>query len=281
MHADTSRNFVVRHWNGHYSLLVTLVVILLLLRLVLGYLQSIVPSVAVVPWIALSIAIMVWQIVGAFRSADHALRSHGTTVLHWCLYAMILLTIVLTVLQASDVLSGRKSVVASAQSVEPLQTTMLPLSDNASTVIVEGEFTWPLRRAFLDTIEATPSVKIVILNSDGGLVYVGRSIALTISNYGLSTHVNERCHSACTIAFIAGKERSIAADARLGFHRYLLQNEHQTHGLSVVEQLETDREHFAKNGVADSFLKRLFDAEHSDIWIPDHQTLIDSGVLTQ
>lgn len=279
MQSESASNFFTRHWLGQNDLVVTLLGSLLVLRLALGVVQSVVPPTAAVPWIIVSACIMIWQVVGAFRTGDNALKTQGDTVIQWCLYGMMLFTVVLTVLQAVDVLTGRKGVVETATSVVSGAPQMLPVS-NATTVMVEGEFNWDLRRAFLNTIEAYPSVNAVVLNSDGGLVFVGRALALTIAELGFSTRVEDRCHSACTIAFVAGKTRSIASGAKLGFHRYLLENENQTHGLSVAEELEVDRAHFAKNGVSESFLDQLFNADHSNIWVPDVQTLIDSGVLT-
>ncbi len=281
MQAEITNNFIVRHWFGQNDLLVTLIGTLLLLRLALGLVQSVVPASAAVPWIIVSGCIMIWQVVGAFRAADHALKTQGATVLHWSLYGMILFIMVLTILQAADSLTGRKGVVETATSVEPVALLTLPLSADTTSVAVEGEFSWDLYRTFLNTIKVSPSVNTVVLNSDGGLVFVGRAIALKITEHGLSTRVEDRCHSACTIAFVAGKSRSIAANAKLGFHRYFLQNEQQTHGVSLTEELEVDRVHFAANGVSKAFLDQLFVAGHTRLWIPDYQTLLDSGVLTQ
>lgn len=200
MQAGRIKGFIFQHWHGRNSLLVTLLGSLLALRVLLGQVQEIVPPVGVRFWVAVSLGIMVWQVVGAFRAGDHALKTQGPTMLLWGVYATILLTIVLSVLQAADAITGRKGVLETVASVVIDPPVMLPLSNGNTTVTIEGEFNWSLRRAFLNTIEANPAVNSVILNSNGGLVYVGRALALTITEKQLSTRVENRCHSACTIA---------------------------------------------------------------------------------
>jgi hypothetical protein len=46
----------------------------------------------------------------------------------------------------------------------------------------------------------------------------GFAIAGAIETRNLSTRAVGDCESACTLAFLAGRERTLARDARLGFH---------------------------------------------------------------
>jgi len=194
---------------------------------------------------------------------------------------MLLVITVLTVLQVADMLTGRRTVTEQSTVAVVVEKTLLPVNTEGTTVILEGEFNWDLRRAFLNTLEANPSITTVTLNSNGGLVFVGRALALAIAEHQLNTHVEHHCYSACTIAFISGAARSLADNAELGFHQYLLENDNQTHGISVQEELDVDRAHFARHGVSQSFISRLYSAEHNQLWVPEHQLLIEAGVVTR
>lgn len=271
--------YFLSHWAGQNSILLTLAGSLLLVRLVLGQLQLLVPTFAVLPWILFTLLVLVWQITGAFRCGDNYLKAHGGTVLYWVVQFTILATVTLAVLQVADVLSGRsqhKIRITSAVTEVPV----LPLSRDGSAVTISGGLTWELRRAFHNTLEANTKIDTVILESEGGLVFVGRALALTIAEHGYSTHVESYCHSACTVAFMAGHKRTIKADGKLGFHRYKLENNHLSPGVSVANELEVDRARFAKSGVSKEFLDLLFETGHSDIWIPDHAVLFEAGVIT-
>ena len=270
-----------RHWCGEYSLLVTLLVTLLSVRVLAGWGQAFVTGLGVYPWISISVAILVWQIVGSWRACDRHLKAQGGLVMYWSVLAMLLVIVVLTVLQIADLLTGRRTVTEQSSLPVVAETPLLPVHKEGTTVLLKGDFSWELRRAFLNTLEATPTITTVTLDSHGGLVFVGRALALSIAEHQLNTHVEHRCYSACTIAFIAGVARSLADKAELGFHQYLLENQNQTHGISVQEQLDVDRKHFASRGVSQDFIKQLFVAEHTGLWVPDHQRLLEAGVLTK
>lgn len=61
---------------------------------------------------------------------------------------------------------------------------------------------------------------VVTLNSDGGLIYPAIEIGKIIKVMGYSTIVEYKnvCLSACALIWIAGSERSLDTEGRLGFH---------------------------------------------------------------
>src|SRR5207237_4058738 len=64
-----------------------------------------------------------------------------------------------------------------------------------------------------------PSIHRLELDSPGGDIHEGMALGALVKKYALSTFVRHQCASACTLAFAAGPERFLAADAKLGFHR--------------------------------------------------------------
>jgi hypothetical protein len=57
------------------------------------------------------------------------------------------------------------------------------------------------------------------LQSPGGRIAESVSLARLIRRHSLDTYVESECDSACTVAFLSGRERIATLDARLGFHR--------------------------------------------------------------
>lgn len=87
-----------------------------------------------------------------------------------------------------------------------------------------------------------------------------------------------RCLSACTLVFLAGNRRKLREGAQLGFHQYAQASDVPL--LDTAEEQEKDRQFLKARGVSDSFLRKLFQAEHDEIWFPERQELVAAGVIT-
>ena len=133
--------------------------------------------------------------------------------------------------------------------------------------------------ALENTLKRHPDLHSIRLTSDGGRIAAARGMARLISEANLSTQGIATCASACTLVFMAGDTRSLAPDARLGFHGYELVSNVIT--LNTEEEQERDKETFRNRGVSDDFLEKAFAIPHSEMWFPSHQILRAAGVLTQ
>jgi len=78
-YASNAALFITDHWRGQNSLLITLLVTVLALRITVGSVQQLVPEAATLPWVVASALLLVWQSVGALRAGDHCLRVRGST----------------------------------------------------------------------------------------------------------------------------------------------------------------------------------------------------------
>ncbi|MGH6933697.1 MAG: hypothetical protein ACREEE_14835, partial [Dongiaceae bacterium] len=107
-----------------------------------------------------------------------------------------------------------------------------------------------------------PEAMTVHLSSPGGLVVEGRQLRDLIFSRGLDTYVRTFCVSACTLAFIGGRQRVVYRNAIIGFHQY---------GGFPGESLrdnwqDVDRRYFRGRGVADDFVDQMFRAQHEALW---------------
>jgi len=270
------------HWRGQYALIPTLLVTVLALRYILGLLQGSVPVDSMYVWMAFSLAVFVWQIVGASRAADRFLKFSGNITGLYIAYVTILALVAMTVSQMQGAFSPQQITASVSESSSFESTVMVQrgsLRRVRDTIVVEGNFDWDLYRKFKSSIHKNPDIKQIRLQSTGGYVFVARAMSEIILNRSLDTHVSRYCYSACTVAFLAGERRTMSEGAQLGFHRYKLEAPEIPGLVDVGEELERDKQFFALRGVSEGFVDQVFLADHADLWKPDQILLSKSGVL--
>jgi len=241
----------------------------------LGFIQPLIPVSFVNVWAVLSIGVFLWQVVGTLRSADRSLKDSGNMLGVYLSYFLIFITTALTLVQVADAL-------ASKHQPEPYEIKIrtLPVLSNEGLMQVDGLLDWELFAAFKNTLENNPDIQGVQLNSSGGFVFVARAMALRIQEKKLNTHVETQCYSACTVTFLAGERRTMAADAEIGFHRYDVPMGNEQGVIKLSDELEVDRQYFLERGMSKDFAAQVFNAEHTDIWVPSVEELVEGGVLT-
>lgn len=275
--ASQSVAFVVDHWRGKNSLLITPLLTVLALRIALGFVHNFLPAIAILPWVATSALLLIWQSVGALRAGDHCLRVRGSAMWYWCAIAAVFVAGILAVVQIVDALSAHSVPEAKPQP----EKIVLPVINNGTTVVLQGDLDWELRSAFLHSLSQHATITTVQLESYGGLVFVARALALKIAELELNTSTDTHCYCACTIVFLAGDQRSMGPEGALGFHQYAMNDIDRVNTISVSEELEKDRLKFAEQGVSAEFLEKIFKASHEDMYIPERALLLESGVLTE
>jgi len=76
-----------------------------------------------------------------------------------------------------------------------------------------------LSDALGDLLEANPEVQRLELESRRGSVSEGLELAELVQKYSLATAVTTYRDSACTLLFVAGRERILESEGELGCHR--------------------------------------------------------------
>ncbi|OAS25575.1 hypothetical protein [Methylobacterium platani] len=127
-------------------------------------------------------------------------------------------------------------------------------------------------------LDANPGVTRLHLTSDGGLVDEGAAIGALVAERGLSTYVPDYCVSACTLAFVRGRERIILADSRLGFHAPY---EPGAFGAMIQVDASEERGRYLAAGLEPAFVDQALATPSRDIWMPDAGRLRAAGVVTR
>ncbi len=140
-----------------------------------------------------------------------------------------------------------------------------------------GEIQFGSAQDLRQILAANPQARILHLNSPGGSIAEAREMVLLVQDRGLTTTVDKACMSACTLVFLAGKQRYLATGAKLGFHRAA--------GLDMsseeVDAIENvDRDFMLSIGISPAFVDKALSTPSSTIWIPTAVELRTAGVIS-
>ncbi len=143
---------------------------------------------------------------------------------------------------------------------------------------LSGIFQYGVSDALASALAHDPSIRRLELDSPGGDCGQGLALAALVEKRSLSTFVGHQCSSACTLVFVAGKERVLRAGAKLGFHRARSpvwddaltdDDKYNSHLITYLES----------KGVAASFARKAFQVPNNDIWYPSVEELLAAGVI--
>ena len=140
-----------------------------------------------------------------------------------------------------------------------------------------GDLTAGVAARVADLLATHPRVERIHLTSDGGLVQEGAAIGALVAARGLSTYVPDVCVSACTLIFVRGRARFLAAGGRLGFHApYIV----EAHGRRRPVDPAPERAAYRAAGLPRAFVARALAVPPAGIWIPDAAQLRAAGIVT-
>ncbi|MGI9422771.1 MAG: hypothetical protein ACR2PA_06230 [Hyphomicrobiaceae bacterium] len=273
----------VDHWQGRHPWPLTLVVSVIGMTYLFDWLLMQLPempsSLGIALWVVGGCALLTWQVVGTAKAARANLTPPSDSFAAWGGYATILVAVILVGLKMLDGVSRHiPPSVAEVDLDSGRQQTMVRIVEG--DLVIEGGLDYATNTALADALKRNPNTRRVVFDSTGGHVFAARAIANQILSLRLDTHVEDRCFSACTIAFMAGNNRTLGAGGQLGFHRYSFANRFRVQTVDPVAEQEKDRSYFLTRGVRPDFLDRVFNAENSDLWRPDHATLRAASVTT-
>jgi hypothetical protein len=162
-------------------------------------------------------------------------------------------------------LAARPAAAGDSMALEFGVPFQLRLTPDRAVLEVFGSFTPQMPQDLEAVLSQNPALKIVRLESPGGRLGPALRVAALFQKHGISTYVAHYCASACTLAFLAGRQRWAAPDATVGFHRARMEN-------GSPEQFDAAnrilRESYAKFGVPDAFIAHVMQTPPEELWAP-------------
>ena len=287
------RGYFSRHWHGELSLAKSYWVNFWLLSIVLTFI--------VVFWITLSInenpvfysrtmliimaviylIIYPWQIIGLWRSATNTTANTGKTFWPRIVKFLVIIGVLGSFIAEMQDKEWYKQLYYDAFVLSKAKN--YDVSVKKSIITVNGDFDYGISDKVEKILKNDQSIKFIILNSDGGLLYEANKLSKLILLNSLNTHTNDGCRSACTIAYIAGNTRYIYKDADLGFHQYsIARPSARVDKLTLLDLLrdqEEDAKFFQKRGASKTFTDQMYKYEADDMWYPSINDLKHYGVV--
>lgn len=282
-------DLLLRHWRGELSLPVSFWVMVLASTLVVAVIGTIVDALSLadapesvafvtLAFLAFASAIIVWQLVGVWRSAQNYRARGGQTL--WAQLAM-----------GVTAIAAARFVVDVFLVQAPIALEMLRIIDgdkeysNHSVLVlkggeelsIEGPIGFGLTAKVDDALASFDNVRVVRLNSEGGRLAEAYRLGERIRDRGLSTYVSGECSSACVIAFASGAERLLGSRARVGLHevgyRGLASGWAEPERRRYIEFLKGQ-------GVSAGFVSAAMRRGGEGMWYPSHDQLIDAGIAS-
>jgi len=274
------RDYFKDHWMGRLGFGVTLYVNLLGISFVVStfpiknwpYWQGNLGVVGIA-------ALLVWQVVGGMRRATRERAEQGAGNNAWMLYLGVIAAVVLIGFQLIDVIATRYFIEPRAKTIFGNDDFSAKLKGN--TIRLGGEVNYLMYQALLIMLNQHPKVTRISIESNGGIVFAGRSIAKLLEVRTLTTQVETYCYSACTLVFAAGKKRVLLPGAKLGFHGYSFDMPFRFQTVDPVEEQKKDMRYLGGRGIERGFLEHAFSVDAKNLWVPTRAELFDAGFTTE
>jgi len=284
-------SYAARHWRGDLSLpvsywvnnvLITTALVFVLYLIGAAFETSDNPRPVawiIVAWYVLALIVTPWQLVGAWRSADKHTEHGGQK--KWATLAKVVIFLgaiqfpVLVVNKIGPQMGAYWKMAAGTDEYADFSVRILR---DASELELSGGIGLGVTRDIRNALDNHPTVRLIHLNSVGGRVGEARRLRDLIQERGLSTYVATHCLSACVIAFVAGNERLVAKDAKLGFHQYSFPGADSS---DFAAEYAKDKAYFLQRGITKSFIDTAYATPSNDLWRPTHAELFAAKVITR
>lgn len=286
-----SHSYIGRHWRGELSLPVSYFVNGVLVTIavtVIVYSISAVLSEGYAPWPGfLAIAgvwgslllIYLWQMVGIWRSADNHPNRGGRAF--WAGVAKFM--VIIGVLQTANTFTqnGWPQIRESfriATGDPDIGTFTLRLMNGGTEIEFAGGMPFGAAEELAKLLDAAPQVHTIHLDSHGGRIGAAIKLRDLIRERGLNTYVSGQCLSACTVAYLGGRERYIHPEGRLGFHAGSFP------GVSATDmRFENQRNanEAVALGVERRFAEKAYLSPSDSMWFPTTRELIEARFVTR
>ncbi|WP_144731165.1 MULTISPECIES: hypothetical protein [Comamonadaceae] len=146
---------------------------------------------------------------------------------------------------------------------KPWTVTAMP---ELNRIVVSGSIGEGSAKALERAILDNPHLKLLQLDSSGGLVHEEELMIEIVRKQGLDTLVQGRCVSACTGIFLAGERRFITPDARFGFHRAGYCGLPRGAPWGISDYMTSI--YYRERGVEEGFMQEAMKTEYHDLWRP-------------
>lgn len=284
-------NIIARHWRGDLSLGVSYWIAGTLLSLVMIGFSLLVGEVVAQSdlgrqlrglFIILLYVVVtpttIWQLVGIFRSAQKHESRGGQPI--WAILAFIMVFIGGIRFSYDMIETGFPFIIEGGRMIagdSNVPDTQFRLMNNATELELASGIEYGAAEQLEKLLTQAPDVTLLHLNNNGGRIAEAIKIVKLVKRFQLNTYTRTECNSACTLVFLAGKERLLANEGKLGFHSASVGS---VSGSDVQELNEDLRAELMSAGISTWFVEKVTKVSADDLWYPKHHELKRAKVIT-
>ncbi|MBE9568120.1 MAG: hypothetical protein IMF14_05450 [Proteobacteria bacterium] len=283
--------YLKKHWRGELSLAKSFWLNMFVLNIVFTmpmvllmnppeYLRSDNIMLFALVYLVLHLFIIYpWQVVGTWRSANNHIVMHQRKF--WARFTQVLLVLGILSTIAQTIVNAQvySEMFKFATRQSDFSEYTVKMTADGQRVYFRGYIGPGSPQAITKLLKANPAAEGIILDSLGGLVKEAMTINRIIKNSGLNTYTLESCVSACTIAFIAGKQRYVGESANLGFHGFSSVFEGPVVDYNNERDQREAADLYREAGVSEDFIVHMFTAQKDDMWYPAFAELMEHSVV--
>lgn len=186
------------------------------------------------------------------------------------------MTVLVFVVASVPLLVQLESSLLVAFGLRPMGSFEVTRLEDGTGVALNGSLGAGVTSEVASVLDSMPGARTIHLNSSGGWIKEGRYMRDLIREKRLATRTSTQCASACVVAFIAGRRRSVDVEAKLGFHAFSGRGVDPLH-VKVVEDAWSAE--LRAMGVSEAFIQRARSTPATDMWYPTHRELIENHLI--
>ena len=154
----------------------------------------------------------------------------------------------------------------------------------------------------LEILKENKKIKLIKLESEGGVRLEAKYMADIILDANLDTHVDKQCSSACIRLLLAGTKRTANLGVKIGFHRgtWSAENMEKYYDSKkekycwqtpfdfsswVYDLVQTEvhelTTYLRSRGVSSYISDQTYRLGENEMWFPRRDELLSSGILTE
>jgi len=228
---DPAENYFVRHWRGQLTLPVSYWVnnwgvtalcwgLLIAAGKVLDEFPLRMQSATVLAAHGVLLIAGCWCAVGVWRSAKYHAARGGARV--WAGVAQFLVVLGAFGTVSNFFLYNLPQIQEHwliARDLDPLGRIEAQPTRDRQGLVLSGNLGAGSADKIRAVLDQEPDIQTLVLETPGGRVGEAALIAKLVRERKLKTYVENHCESACTVILLAGMDRAVTANARIGFHR--------------------------------------------------------------
>jgi hypothetical protein len=286
-----SYNFIAKHWRGEYSLGISywlfgflVAIFIALMDIALSHFSDAMnlntqnQGFLILVYYIVTIMAAVWQIVGVLRSASAHVSRGGKHF--WAVMAQVVVCLGAFQLFVSFIVNGVPLIregIDMIRGTDNIPPYSLRLMRNGTELELAGGIPIGTTDAVRNMLDSSPTVRVIHLNSTGGRITEANKLASLISQRQLITYTPTSCSSACALAFLAGRERYISEQGRIGFHSASVNG---AMGSGDLDLNASFRAVLTRVGATPQFVKKATTTSPQNMWFPTTEELKQQNIIT-